>query len=114
MNFTEVETFNNATILKDGSGKFGVKGRSLIEVYPKWDEYSLVPNDKNGRYLVVKQDGKFGVYDTVRLDYISYCTLTAITRYAPNLKTLYGKEPLKLFGLITRWNCTVDIPLYEN
>ena len=110
MEFTEVEKINNAAIIKDSNGKFGVQGIS-IEVYPQWDKYNFIPLENSNRYITIKQNGKYGIYDTVKVDYVSYCTMSRIIRYDPVKKILYGKEPHK-FLWVFPVQSTVEIPLF--
>lgn len=107
-----IETINNAIIVEDNKRQYGIVSPSgSIIVYPKWDDYRLIALDPTKRNIIIKQDGKFGLYDTVALDYIAYCTISNIIRIDPKRKVLIGKERRFLWNRIPLWNWTIEIPL---
>ena len=119
MDYTEVETVCNATIIKGKTdGKFGVLSKemnSIIE-YPKYDAYSILPKQENtkqenNRYIVFVFDGKKGIFDAVKVEFIQPCMQLHDIKINTQKKVIEAKKPFRLFNLIKLWDWRVEIPI---
>lgn len=106
-NHTTEFKIQNVSIVKDNNGKYGIMDSSgtLIKAC-KYNSISNFTNDSAERYLKLEEDGKFGVFDALKVDDVCYCTLSEINITEGILK---GKEPI--VGKLS-WN--VELNLNEN
>lgn len=108
-----IPKIGNVTIIQDGK-YYGIKDNSnAIVVSAKYDlieEWSIVANRK---ILKVVKDDLIGFYDSVKVEWINYCTLSRIVRYDKVRNVIIAKEPLKIFG-IKLGNVCVEIDLNKN
>ncbi len=106
-NHTTEFKIQNVSIVKDNNGKYGIMDSSgtLVKAC-KYNSISNFTNDSAERYLKLEEDGKFGVFDALKVDDVCYCTLSEINITEGILK---GKEPI--VGKLS-WN--VELNLNEN
>ena len=106
-NHTTEFKIQNVSIVKDNNGKYGIMDSSgtLVKAC-KYNSISYFTNDSAERYLKLEEDGKFGVFDALKVDDVCYCTLSEINITEGILK---GKEPI--VGKLS-WN--VELNLNEN
>jgi DNA gyrase/topoisomerase IV subunit A len=107
-NHTTEFTIQNVSIVKDDNGKYGIMDTSgnLVKAC-KYNSISNFTNDSAKRYLKLEEDGKFGVYDALKVDDVCCCTLSEIQLQG---KIIKGKEPI--LGKFS-WNVELDLNEYE-
>lgn len=105
-NHTTEFKIQNVSIVKDNNGKYGIMDSSgnLVKAC-KYNSISNFINDSAERYLKLEEDGKFGVFDALKVDDVCYCTLSEVNITEGILK---GKKPI--FGKLS-W--TVELNLNE-
>lgn len=107
---TVISKIGNVTIIKDG-GYYGIKDHSNgIVVSKKYDLIEEWPIVTNRKILKVVKDDLIGFYDSVKADWINYCTLSRIYRYDKVRNVIIARQPLKIFG-IKLWDICVEIDL---
>lgn len=105
-NHTTEFKVQNVSIVKDDNRKYGIMDSSgnLVKAC-KYNSISNFADDSTKRYLKLEEDGKFGVFDALKVEDVCYCTLSEV-----NVKggTLKGKEPI-----LGKLSWTVELDLNE-
>lgn len=109
MDYNTIFKCGNVSIIKGDDGKFGmIDSSNSIVAAMKYDSIQPLTNDTTNRYLKVTENGLIGIYDTKKVDFIQYCTLSKIIKIQNGV--VYGKKPYKLWG-IKLFSWSVEIPL---
>lgn len=97
----------DVSIIKDDNGKYGImdSSGSLVKAC-KYNSISNFADDSAKRYLRLEENGKFGVFDALKVEDVCYCILSEVNVKGGILK---GKEPI-----VGNFSWNVELNLNEN
>lgn len=113
--YQNVQKINNITIVKNSDGHFGLADSSnSIVLGAQYDLIAPLCNDEGNRYLKLEKNGLIGIYDSIKVEFVQYCTMTKITKIDISQKVVKGKEPIFKCSFLKRipllcWNVEVDL-----
>ena len=113
--YQEIQKVNNMTIIKDSNGRFGLKDSSnSIVLGTRYDSIEPLCDIDGNRFLRLEKDGLIGIYNTRKVDFAQYCTMTKIEEPNISQRKVKGKEPIFKRSFLKKisflcWTIPVDL-----